>query len=299
VTAPQADRRAQPVAAADGRTLTVAEWGDPAGFPVFSLHGTPTSRLWRHFDERLYAEAGARVLTYDRPGYGASGRQRGRRVVDCAADVEAIADHFGLERFAVTGRSGGGPHALAVAARLPARVTRAESVVGIAPFDAPGLDWFAGMDPLNIRETRWALAGEGVAARELGREAAGILERIEADAAAVLGPDWQLDRVDRDALARPQVAGVIREAFREAFRNGVWGWVDDDLAFVSAWGFDVGEVRVQTRIVYGAADALVPAGHGEWLAAHVPGAELVVHDDLGHFADSGQVAAQLRWLIPG
>jgi pimeloyl-ACP methyl ester carboxylesterase len=290
------ERRRQLVQARDGRTLAFAEWGDPDGFPVFSLHGTPTSRLWRHPDESRYAEAGARVVTYDRPGYGGSDRDRGRRVVDCAADVEAIADRLGLERFAVTGRSGGGPHSLAVAARLPERVVRAESVVGIAPFDAAGLDWYHGMDALNVRETGWAVAGEEVAARELGREAAELLARIEADASAVLGDDWQLAPVDRAALARPELADVIREAFAEAFREGVWGWVDDDLAFVSGWGFDVAEIRVPTRVVYGAADALVPAGHGEWLASHIPGAELVVERGLGHFADPAAVVEQFRRL---
>jgi pimeloyl-ACP methyl ester carboxylesterase len=290
------ERRRQAAEARDGRALAFAEWGDPDGFPVFSLHGTPTSRLWRHPDESRYAEAGARVITYDRPGYGGSDRHRGRRVVDCAADVEAIADRLGLDRFAVTGRSGGGPHSLAVAARLPERVVRAESVVGIAPFDAAGLDWFHGMDALNVRETSWAVAGEEVAARELEREAAELLARIESDASAVLGDDWQLAPVDRAALARPELADVIREAFGEAFRNGVWGWVDDDLAFVSGWGFDVAEIRVPTRVVYGAADALVPAGHGEWLSRHIPGAELVVARELGHFADPAAVFEQFRRL---
>src|SRR5512132_4154110 len=97
------------VARADvGRTLAYAEWGDPAGFPVFSLHGTPGSRLGRHYDERDYVDAGARVITYDRPGYGRSERHPGRYVVDCVDDVQAIADHLGIERFAVIGGSGGG-----------------------------------------------------------------------------------------------------------------------------------------------------------------------------------------------
>jgi pimeloyl-ACP methyl ester carboxylesterase len=113
----------------------------------------------------------------------------------------------------------------------------------------------------------------------------------------VLDDEWDLDDVDRSALARPELSGVIREAFREAFRNGVWGWVDDDLAFVSPWGFAVEEIRVPARIVYGASDVLVPAGHGEWLARHVPDAELVVEEDLGHFADPERVVDQFRWLV--
>jgi len=144
-------------ATSNGRTLTFAEWGDRDGFPVFTLHGTPGSRLLRHYDESKYAQVGARVITYDRPGYGGSDRSRGRGVVDCVADVAAIADTLGVERFPVTGGSGGGPHALAVAARLPDRVTRASCEVGIVPYPTPDFDWFEGMDPLNVKEFGWAL----------------------------------------------------------------------------------------------------------------------------------------------
>src|SRR5450631_4216461 len=129
----ESSRRHRSIVVSDGRVLCFAEWGDPAGFPVFSLHGTPGGRLNRHPDESKYAVAGARVITYDRPGYGSSGREQGRSVVDCVHDVAAIADALGIERFAVTGGSGGGPHSLAVAARLGSRVTRARSVVGVAP----------------------------------------------------------------------------------------------------------------------------------------------------------------------
>jgi pimeloyl-ACP methyl ester carboxylesterase len=165
------------VTAADGRTLAIAECGDPDGFPVFLLHGTPGSRFAGQGDASVYAGVGARVITYDRPGYGGSDRFRGRRVVDCVADVAAIADSLSIERFGVTGGSWGGPHSLAVAARLPERVARAACVAGVAPFDMPGFDWFAGMDAVNIDELGWALEGEDVLAREIERTAAGMLER--------------------------------------------------------------------------------------------------------------------------
>jgi pimeloyl-ACP methyl ester carboxylesterase len=108
----------QTVAAVDGRSLTIVEWGDPGGFPVFLLHGTPGSRFVAQADASAYASVGARVITYDRPGYGGSDRFRGRRVVDSVADVSAIADSLGIDRFAVTGGSLGGPHSLAVAGRF-------------------------------------------------------------------------------------------------------------------------------------------------------------------------------------
>jgi pimeloyl-ACP methyl ester carboxylesterase len=145
----------------DGRTLAYEEAGDPDGAPLFLLHGTPGCRLsGRHPDPEKVRQAGLRVITYDRPGYGRSTRHQGRRVVDCVGDIAAIADALGIERFAVRGGSGGGPHALAVGARLPERVTRVGCFVSPAPVDAPGLDWLAGMDEVNVREFGWAQAGE-------------------------------------------------------------------------------------------------------------------------------------------
>src|SRR3954454_24933753 len=126
------------IALPDGRTLAYAEWGDPQGRPVISCHGTPGCRLNRHPNQELVRSTGARVITFDRPGYGQSTRRPGRAVVDVVEDVARLADHLGLEDFAVVGGSGGGPHALAVAALLAGRVTRAASVVGVAPYDELG-----------------------------------------------------------------------------------------------------------------------------------------------------------------
>jgi alpha/beta hydrolase fold len=113
------------VRTSDGRTLVYQVQGDPGGVAVFSLHRTPGSRFTGlHPDPAKVRNAGLRLITYDRPGYGGSTRQHGRSVVDCVSDIVTIADELGLGRFAVTGGSGGAPHALAAAARLPERVTR-------------------------------------------------------------------------------------------------------------------------------------------------------------------------------
>jgi pimeloyl-ACP methyl ester carboxylesterase len=285
------------VTATDGRTLTVAQWGDLDGFPVFSLHGTPGSRFARHYDESAYVEVGARVITYDRPGYGGSDRHRGRRVVDCVSDVADIADALGVERFAVTGGSGGGPHSLALAARLPARVTRASCDVGVVPFETPDFEWFEGMDPLNVREFEWALEGEEVLAREYGREAAEMLERVAADPSKVLGEDWQLSEADRAQLAKSERHEVVQQMISEAFREGVWGIVDDMLCVTKPWGFDIAEIRIPTRIMYGLTDVLVPRQHGDWLARNVPNAEVVIDEEAGHLPDSARVTERYRWLV--
>jgi pimeloyl-ACP methyl ester carboxylesterase len=286
----------QAVTASDGRSLTFAEWGDPDGFPVFSLHGAPGSRFSRFYDEDAYVEVGARVITYDRPGYGGSDRHRGRQVVDCVADIAAIADKLGIERFAVTGASVGGPHSLAVAARLPERVTKAACAVGIAPFDTPDFDWFADMDPLNVREIQWALEGEDVLEREFDREAAKMLEQVAGDPSKLL-EDWQLSDADRAQLARSEAHEVTRQGINEAFRRGVSGYVDDTLCLVRSWGFEVAEISVPTRVIYGLTDVLAPRQHGEWLARNVPNAEAIVDEHAGHMPDPDEVTERYRWLV--
>jgi pimeloyl-ACP methyl ester carboxylesterase len=140
------------VRSADGRQLAVKMSGNPTGHPVFMLHGTPGSRVGPFPRSRVLYELGVRLISFDRPGYGASDRLDSRRVADVVPDVVAIADTLEVNTFAVLGRSGGGPHALACAALLPDRVTRASVLVSLAPWAAEGLDWFAGMNEPNVRE---------------------------------------------------------------------------------------------------------------------------------------------------
>lgn len=285
----------QTVVAADGRTLAIAECGDPNGFPVFWLHGTPGSRFAGQGFASVYASAGARVVTYDRPGYGGSDRFRGRRVVDCVADVSAIADSLGLERFAVTGVSFGGPHSLAVAACLPDRVTRAACVSSPAPFNMPSFDWFADMDAVNVTEIGWAQEGEDVLAREIERMAAAWLERIANDPSDP--GEVEFSEADRAVLADTERHEAMRRGLNEAFRPGVWGYVDDVLSLIQPWGFDVTEIGVPTRIHYGLTDVLVPAQHGEWFARTVPDADVVVDQQGGHLPDPKFVAERCAWLV--
>jgi pimeloyl-ACP methyl ester carboxylesterase len=109
--------------------------------------------------------------------------------------------------------------------------------------------------------------------------------------------DWGLSEADRAQLARNELHDVIRQDISEAVRTGVWGWVDDMLAMVKPWGFEVSEIFVPTRVIYGLTDVLVPAQHGEWLAGHVPSAEVVIEEDLGHIGSPELVAERVGWLL--
>jgi pimeloyl-ACP methyl ester carboxylesterase len=286
----------------DGRRVAYAVWGDPRGFPVISLHGTPGCRFDRWPHEDLYAELGVCVVTHDRAGYGQSSRRHGRSFVDEVDDVAAVADDLGFERFSLTGGSGGGPHALACAARLSDRVVRTTCAVGVAPFGAPGLerdDWLAGMDPENVKEFNWAEAGEEVLTRELESLYEVIKERVADDPARLL-EGFELSESDREQLRDPDRSQVIRESVVEFGAHGVGGWVDDDLAALRPWGFDVAEISVPVLVWYGGVDVLVPPAHGEWLAAHVPGC-IVKVDDAGHLGldPVEQITINMRWLRDG
>jgi pimeloyl-ACP methyl ester carboxylesterase len=287
----------------DGRTLAYAVWGDPGGFPILGLHGTPGCRLERWPHEDLFVELGVCSVTHDRAGYGRSDRRRGRRVADEVDDVRSIADELGFDRFGVTGGSGGGPHALACAALLPDRVVRATCRVGVAPLGDPGLEedeWLAGMDSENVKEFGWARAGEDVLTRELEAEDARIKERVAIDPSTAL-EGFDLSESDRAYMARPETMQITRESTFERSRNGVGGWVDDDLAFLQPWGFDVAAISTPVLIWYGATDVLVPRSHGEWLASNVPGCLVKLDDDAGHMGGNpvDDITQNVRWLSRG
>ncbi|MEU9714301.1 alpha/beta hydrolase [Streptomyces sp. NPDC047976] len=269
-----------------GRTLAVEEWGVPGGTPVVYLHGSPMSRLARHPDDSLFRELGVRLITYDRPGFGCSTPDEGRRVVDAAADVAAVADALGLDRFAVFGVSGGGPHALACAALHPGRVTRAGVLASLAPRDAAGLEWTEGMNEGNRRSAAAALTGR-----------AAVMEHLAGVGTAGLPP---LPEVEQEVLSRPDVSAMLGAAFAEAVRPGLDGWVDDVMAlFGTGWGFDPAAVRVPVRLWHGGLDTLVPPAHAEWLAARIPGAALRLQAGAGHGGHFDATPVMLGWLADG
>jgi pimeloyl-ACP methyl ester carboxylesterase len=278
----------------DGRTLTVHEAGDPDGVPVLAHHGTPGvgSAYGPHADDA--ARRGIRLLGYDRPGYGRSTPAPGRSVADVAADAAAIADALGLDRLGTWGISGGGPHALACAALRPDRFGAAVSLAGVAPADADGLDWTAGMGESNVEEFGAATQGRKAVEPLLAKEADGMRRTDAAELADAL--QSLLGAADAAALRGP-LGPYLVDTFQAAVREGVEGWVEDDLAFVADWGFEVGAIDVPVAIWHGRDDRFVPLAHGEWLGRAIPGAESRISDD-GHLTlfEDGVPAAH-AWLL--
>ena len=263
----------------DGRALAVAEWGTPSGTPVFQLHGTPGSRLGRHHDETLYDRLDMHLITYDRPGYGASDRRHGRRVVDAVEDIVTIADALGIDRFVVGGGSGGAPHALACAALLGDRVLSTFALVPVAPYEALGDQWLIGQAPSNVAEWTAALAGEDALIDYLSDQ----LKRMADDPLNMLDDEEDLPPEDREVMTRESVRVEFREMLAEAIRQGPAGWVDDDFAFLRPWGFDVSFIATPVLLAYGRSDTLAPVRHGEYLGRTIPGAEVRLMDS-GHLS---------------
>jgi len=267
----------------DGRSLDLNVTGPEDGIPLVFHHGTPGSVCQFRAIQRGAHDRGLRLVTFSRPGYGASTRQPGRRVVDVAADVAAVLAHLAAPRCVVAGWSGGGPHALATGARLPQQVAGILCIAGVAPYDSEGLNYLDGMGQQNIDEFGLALKGEAAIRPSHETEAAGLRNTDASgliEAMATLLPD-----VDRAALTA-EFGEDMAANFAEALRTGVDGWVDDDLAFVVPWGFTLDELAVPTFVWQGSEDLMVPFAHGQWLAAHVPGATAHLQQGEGHLSIS-------------
>jgi pimeloyl-ACP methyl ester carboxylesterase len=263
----------------DGRLLGIAELGDPSGWPVLFFHGTPGSRLVLSARDALAQIPGVRLILSERPGYGLSTPQPGRTLLAWADDVAALADQLHLDAFVVSGISGGGPHALACAYRLPHRVRGAIVLASPAPAGASGIT--RGMSMGN----RIGLA--------LGRWAPGLVERMVASFAASFASDpqrfldgvaQQMSEPDRVLMQQPDVRDAIERDVREAYRQGSRAQAQDGALGLTgrSWGFDLEQVRVPVYLWHGEADRLVSRAMAEYLEATLPNCHARFVPDAGH-----------------
>lgn len=262
----------------DGRTLDVLEDGDPSGVPVLLHNGTPNSKLLFAPDVERARRAGVRWISYNRPGYGGSSRQPGRTVADCANDVRTIAGGLGIDRLAVMGISGGGPHALACAALLDDLVPAVASLCSPAPFDAEGLDFFAGMGQDNVDDVQLRLKDDAAAdaKAQADRE-----ELLSATTAGILEHHQTLLSPIDAAVFTGEFAAFMMAMLHDGLGPGADGWCDDDRALAD-WGFELTEITTPVLQLHGRQDQFVPFAHGQWLADHIPGVEARLFEEDGH-----------------
>jgi pimeloyl-ACP methyl ester carboxylesterase len=262
----------------DGRRLGYAEYGDPRGRPLVYLHGFPGSRLaGAVLDEAAHA-LGVRVLAPERPGLGLSSAQPGRTLLDAAHDLRALAEALGIGRFAVLGESGGGPYALACAHELGDRAGCVAVVGGLGPVSCPGAT--AG---IALKERiGYAIASRAplLAARALSPVAA-YARRWPRQFLRVTR--WQLGEADRRVLDGP-LGDLVAADFAEAFRQGSLGVAQDLALLFRPWPFDPGAIRAPVIFFHGAQDRTVAVAVARELARTVPGSQLRIHDQDGHFS---------------
>ena len=262
----------------DGRRLVAYDDGPPTADAVVWHHGSPQSgELLPPVVEAARAR-GLRVVSAARAGYGGSTPRPGRTVADAASDVAHALGALGVARCLAVGASGGGPHALALAALRPDLVSGAVTLAGVAPYPGQGHDdlWFAGMaDDGGLRS-----ALDGPSARQRHAETA------EFDGSSFTADDYAT------------LAGSWASLGADASRSGeTWpgGQVDDDLAFVRPWGVELGDVATPTLVVQGGADRVVPRHHADLLVDALPAAELWLRPRDGHVSVLTALPVALDW----
>jgi pimeloyl-ACP methyl ester carboxylesterase len=240
-------------------------------------HGSPhTGALFEPL-LRIARERGLRMIALARPGYGGLPATPGRTVADSARDAIEVADLLGIDRTLQLGASGGGPHALAVAALDPGRVAGVVVEASVAPFeDTPA--WWDGMaDDAALRAAR-----RGRAARRAHADVE------EFDPSVFVDTDW--------AALEGEWAALGEDAGRAA-AFGPDGLVDDDTAFANPWGADLAAITVPVILIHGRRDRMVPPAHAELLARAVPHAELRWHDTDGHIAALAELPGAIDELL--
>lgn len=269
----------------DGGVLHVYDAGsaDDGALALLWHHGTPNTGAPPAPLLDAAAAMGLRWIGYDRPGYGGSSPAPDRPVYSAAGYAEAVVDFLGIERFAVMGHSGGGPHALAVAAMLPMRVVAAVAIASLAPLGRDGLEpeaYTAGMAATGIASLTAAI--EGRTSKESYEKEHGDdydPEFTPGDLAMFEGEwSWFIDVVRAGAASGPAPA------------------IDDDLAYVRDWGFDPASIQAPTLLLHGGADRVVPPAHSQRLAESIPGAELRLEPSAGHISVIDGAIDALAWI---
>jgi pimeloyl-ACP methyl ester carboxylesterase len=263
----------------DGRELEILDNGINSESAIIFHHGTPGhASTWGDWLEAA-AAAGIRAIAYSRAGYGTSDRQPGRSVISINNDIGQILDGKNITKFVAIGWSGGGPHSLANT--FEHRNVGAISLAGVGAFGVDDLDFLEGMGPENHDEFGAALKGEAVIDTWMNENAGPLKSVIGSDIIEAYG--GLIGDADKAALnggAADQIAASYRSGLAVSFD----GWIDDDLAFVEPWGFDLAAITKPVYLWQGDDDFMVPHAHSYWLEKHIPAAQLTFVPGEGHIS---------------
>ena len=276
---------------ADGRLLGYAAYGDPGGWPLVFFHGTPGSRIFARLAAAEARARGIHLLAPERPGYGLSDPQPGRRLRDWLEDMRQLAAALELERFGVLGLSGGGPYAAACAWGLADKVEAAAIVSGVAPPEAlaAGQPWYLRCLAAVVRRP-WLTTPFLAVLPPLLRYQSGLV---------LAALTRFTPRADRALLASPDIWQLEREGLAEAWRQGVAATATDLSLFTQPWGFPLADIRVPVYLWYGEADRLVPVSQGRYLAERIPKCRARFIPNAGHLWILSGFREVLRTLQEG
>ncbi|MFW9990006.1 MAG: alpha/beta fold hydrolase [Candidatus Odinarchaeota archaeon] len=223
----------------DGHKLGYAEAGDLNGKPIFHFHGHPGSRLEINFFGEKSKEHGVHIITVDRPGFGLSDFQIKRTLLDWADDVVKLADHLELDKFAVTGISGGEPYTVVCAYKIPEKIINCGIIVGITP--------------INFSKKGMILSNRIIFF--IGKWLPFLLRRITKmemklfeDPKAIKKLTEILPESDKKFLDNPELLEIFIEESKEGFRSGLDGLVLDNRLYSKPWGFKLNEISPDLQV---------------------------------------------------
>jgi len=261
----------------DGREFEYFDNGVKSDKAILFLHGTPgDATAWTKWLKEITSVT---AIATSRPGYGLSMRNRGRTVASDLENQSQVLDHLGITSFVAIGWSGGGPHSLNMT--RDSRCVAAFTLAGVGEYGREDLDFLAGMGPENHDEFGEALRGEEAITAWMERNAPSFREVTGDQLISAYG--GLIGDADKRALT-PKVAEESAATLRRSLKESFTGWIDDDLAFVRDFGFDIGAIDKPVVIWQGDDDFMVPKAHSNWLAQHIPGSQLRFVPGHGHIS---------------
>lgn len=260
------------------RVLGVCEYGDPDGFPVLAFHGIPGTRLMFRPTDEIARRLGLRIIAPDRPGFGRSTPQKGRKLRDWIGDVDAILAAYNIDRFSLIGVSGGSPFATATAAHFGQRVAGMILFGPMGPVADMGKDaQLTRFQRLLFKRLPWIPGGYH-----------GLL--APANALFRISPSLQygvflklLPEPDRAILSNPALKARIIEDVHESLKQDGDGMRADLRIFAEPWNVDYADITAPTVLWQGLADTIVPVKVAIGLGRLIPGCRIEEIPGGGHF----------------
>ncbi len=292
-----AAKQSRVVTLRSGRRVGVATYGDPAGVPVLAIHGAPACRTMFEAADAHARACGVRLIAFDRPGYGLTPLDYGATLASRTEVFAQLPDALGLDRFAVLGISGGGPYAVALAARLGSRIS--------------GLALVCPMGPVADVASRTAIHPVHLSAMQRGffldlprhpwvlrAHAEIVLHSFRIAPSYFLSAvSHLLPEVDRVIITREDVSRNVIDMTMEATRHGILGAIADLEIFAEPWHVDYGQITAPARLWQGTADTIVPVGVALKLGTLVPNCTVTRVKGGGHFWIYDAIPDVLKELV--